>query len=261
MSVRADFRSQNENPDDQEDSRHRPDGRNAGLSVVLPISDETGSIMKTLTVICTCLLAASAVTSLYARAATPAPLFKTSFDCASASAPVEKLICRDAQLARMDRELERLYRLALTDERSVPRPEKVVTDQQIWALTRNQCFTEADPKACTVSRYAERAHLLRQGSAIVRTKDPDRLTEGPVAIRCAGLHALIAATWFNADPDVVYLRWANSSITLSQEPAATGLRYSGKDARGYYSFSQTGDDVLFQIPGSGSLRCQMEPTG
>lgn len=217
--------------------------------------------MKTLTVICTCLLAASAATSLCARAATPAPLFKTSFDCASASAPVEKLICRDAQLARMDRELDRLYRLALTDEHSVPPPGKASTDQQIWTLTRNQCFIEADPKACTVSRYAERAHQLRQGSAIVRTKDPDRLTEGPLAIRCAGLNALIAATWFNADPGVVYLRWANSSITLSQELAGTGRRYSGKDNTGYFSFSQTGDDVLFQKPGSGTLRCKMEPTG
>ncbi|MCK1790315.1 MliC family protein [Pseudomonas violetae] len=217
--------------------------------------------MKTLPGICTCLLAASAATSLCARAATPAPLFKTSFDCTIATAPVEKLICRDAQLARMDRELNRLYRLALTDERSVPRPEKVITDQKVWMLTRNHCFTEADPKVCAVGRYAERAHQLRQGSAIVRTKDPDRLTQGPLAIRCAGLNALIAATYFNAEPGVVYLRWANTSITLNQEPARTGLRYSGKDNSGYYSFSQTGDDVLFQKPGSGTLRCRMEPTG
>lgn len=217
--------------------------------------------MKTLTGICTCLFVASAAISLCAKAATPAPLFKTSFDCAGATAPVEKLICRDAQLARMDRELNRLYRLALTDERSVPRPEKVDSEQQIWTLKRNQCFTEADPKACTVARYAERAHQLRQGSAIVRTKDPDRLTEGPVAIRCAGLNALIAATYFNADPGVVYLRWANTAITLNQEPAGTGLRYSGKDNSGYYSFSQSGDEVLFQKPGSATMRCQMEPTG
>lgn len=217
--------------------------------------------MKTLTGICTCLLAASAATSLGARAATPTPLFKTSFDCSTATAPVEKLICRDAQLARMDRELNRLYRLALTDERSVPRPEKVTTDQQIWTLLRNQCFTEAEPRACTVSRYAERAYQLRQGSAIVRTKDPDRLTEGPLAIRCAGLNALVAATFFNAQPGAVYLRWANASITLNQEPVDSGLRYGGKDNAGYYSFSQNGDDVLFQKPGSAPMRCRLEPTG
>ncbi|MHC8314365.1 MliC family protein [Pseudomonas sp. LB3P31] len=217
--------------------------------------------MKTLTGICTCLLAASAAASPCAKAATPAPLFQTTFDCATATAPVEKLICRDAQLARMDRELNRLYRLALTDERAVPRPEKITTDQQIWTLTRNQCFTEADPKACTVSRYAERADQLRQGSAIVRTKDPDRLTEGPLAIRCAGLNALIAATFFNADPGVVYLRWANASVTLNQEATDSGLRYSGKDNTGYYIFSQIGDDVLFQKPGSAAMRCRLEPTG
>ena len=196
-----------------------------------------------------------------ASAAAPAPIFKTSFDCATATAPIEKLICRDAQLARMDLEMNRLYRLALTDERSTPPPAKVITDQQFWTLVRNQCASEADPKACAVGHYAERAYQLRQGSAIVRTRDPDRLTEGPIAFKCAGVNALLYATFFNADPGVVYLRWANTSITLSQEPSGSGIRYSGKDRTGFYSFWQSTDDVLFQKPGSGQITCKAEPAG
>ena len=161
----------------------------------------------------------------------------------------------------MDIELTRLYRLALTDEHSVPRPDKVEIDQRFWLLARDQCATEADPKACTVSHYAERAHQLRQGSAIVRTKDPYRLTEGPLAFRCTGLNALVAATFFTTQPGVVYLAWANSSITLNQVPSAVGTQYIGKDAQGSYSFRQDGNAVLFQKPGSGMLNCTAEPTG
>jgi uncharacterized protein len=174
---------------------------------------------------------------------------------------VEKLICRDPQLARMDLELYRLYRLALTDERSVPRPDKVMTDQRYWTLDRNQCASTAEPKACIRQAYAERAHQLRQGSAIVRTKDPSRLTDGPLAFHCNGLDALVAATYFKAGPDVLYLRWATTSITLSQVPSDSGERYSGQDARGSYSFSQNGNQALLQRPASAPLSCTLEPTG
>jgi uncharacterized protein len=217
--------------------------------------------MKTVTALFTCLLAASvcAAASTCANAASPPAIFKTSFDCAIASASVEKLICRDAQLAQMDLELTRLYLLALTDERSVPGPDKVMIDQQFWVAARNQCASEREPKACTIRSYAERAHQLRQGSAIVRTKDPDRLTEGPLAFRCTGINALIAATFFTTQPGVVYLKWANTSITLSQVPSDSGTRYTGKDSQGNYSFWQDGNVVLFQKPGTGQMSCTAEP--
>jgi uncharacterized protein len=215
--------------------------------------------MKTVTALFTCLLAASvyAATSTCANAAS----FQTSFDCAEARESVEKLICRDPQLAQMDIELTRLYRLALTDEHSVPRPDKVLIDQEFWIEDRNQCASEPAPKACTIRRYAERAHQLRQGSAIVRTKDPDRLTEGPLAFRCAGLNAVIAATFFMTQPGVVYLKWANTSITLNQVQSDSGTHYTGKDSLGSYSFWQDGNVVLFQKPGSGEMRCAAEPIG
>ncbi|HEF4759879.1 TPA: MliC family protein [Pseudomonas putida] len=213
--------------------------------------------MKTVTAFFTDILVASlcVATSAYANAAS----FKTSFDCTTATATIEKLICRDAQLAQMDRELQRLYRLALTDEHSVPLPDKVMIDQQFWLDARNQCASAQDPRACTIGRYAERAFQLRQGSAIVRTRDPDRLTEGPLAFRCNGLNGLLAATFFTTRPGVVYLKWANGSITLMQVSSEMGAQYTGKDFQGNYSFWQSGSDVLFQKPGSGAMSCKAEP--
>lgn len=214
--------------------------------------------MKPLKVIGICLIAASPLVvsdSASAETFTPAPT--TSFDCARTTATIEKLVCRDPQLLRMEKELTRLYRLALTDVHGVPPPDKVVTDQQFWALARNQCASDAQPRACTVQRYAERAYQLRLGSAIVRTKDPDRLTEGPVTYRCAGLPAPLAVTFFNANPDVVYLRWANNGVTLNQAPSAMGLKYTAAG----YSFWQTDGQALLQLPGGRKMSCSVEPTG
>lgn len=215
--------------------------------------------MKSVTALLTCVLGAGAclATSTCVNAAN----FKTSFDCASATATIEKLICRDSQLAQMDVELNRLYRLALTDEHSVPLPDKVMVDHQFWVRERNQCALDADARACVIRAYAERAYQLRQGSAIVRTKDPDRLTEGPLALRCAGLNAPLAATFFTTRPGVVYLSWAKSSITLTQVPSEIGTRYAGKDGLGPYSFWQDGDVIVFQKPGAREMSCTAEPNG
>jgi len=217
--------------------------------------------MKMSTALFASLLAASATMSVHAakKAPPPPPVYKTSFDCTRASAPVEKLICRDPQLAQMDIELNRLYQLALTDEHSVPPPKKVETDQLFWIDSRNQCGAGADARACTVQRYAERAYQLRQGSAIARTRDPSRLSDGPVTFRCAGLNAPVAATYFHVEPAVLLLKWANTSAILGQVPGGSGTLYTSQDPRAPYRFWQDGNDASLQVPGSGQLACSAEP--
>jgi uncharacterized protein len=219
--------------------------------------------MNMVTSLLVSILAASAcvTASLCSAATKPSPTYKTSFDCSGNQAPVEKLICHDAQLAQMDLELNRLYLLVLTDDHAVPRPDKVEVDQRFWIAARNQCGSDPQVKACVIRSYAERAHQLRQGSAIARTKDPSRRTEGPLAYHCAGFSPLIAATFYTVEPGVVFLKWANTSVTLSQVPSSSGTQYTGKDYKGTYSFWQIGNDVFLQIPGSGQMTCAAEPVG
>lgn len=218
------------------------------------------TLTATLSYLLTCLLAADAsAASGPSISDEPAAPIRTTFDCALAKVSIEKLICRDPQLKQMDMEVFRLYRLALTDERSVPPPKKISIDQQFWVDARSQCGADPDPKACAIRRYAERAHQLRQGSTIARTKDPYRLTEGPVAFRCNGLNGAVAASFFMMQPGLVYLKWANGAVTLSQVASDSGTRYTGKDASGSYSFWQSDDAVVFQKPGAGGMRCSAEP--
>jgi uncharacterized protein len=216
--------------------------------------------MKMITALFASVLAASATTSVCAaKKSPPAPVYKTSFDCSSARATVEKLICRDSQLAQMDIELNRLYLLALTDDHSVPPPKKVETDQLFWIDARNQCAAAANPRACTLQRYAERAFQLRQGSAIARTKDPSRLSDGPVTFRCPALNSPVAATIFHVEPGLLYLKWANTSATLSQVPSGSGTLYTSQAPGANYRFWQDGNDATLQMPGSGQLACTAEP--
>lgn len=42
-----------------------------------------------------------------------------SFDCGKAEAKVEKMICNDAELSRLDDELDSVYKSALKDKRHV----------------------------------------------------------------------------------------------------------------------------------------------
>ncbi|MGE8150051.1 MliC family protein [Pseudomonas vancouverensis] len=202
---------------------------------------------------------ATASDCVAAKKTKPLPVYKTSFDCASPRSAVENLICHDPQLAQMDLELNRLYLLALTDDHSVPKPAKVEIDQQFWIDARNQCGSGPQARICVIGSYAERADQLRQGSAIARTKDPSRLSEGPVAFRCAGMNALVSATYFTVQPGVVFLKWAKSSATLMQVPSDSGHLYTGKDYRGSYRFWQDGNDATLQVPASGQMVCTAEP--
>jgi uncharacterized protein len=216
--------------------------------------------MKMMTALIASLLAASATSSVCAaKKSPPAPVYKTSFDCTQARATVETLICRDSQLAQMDIELNRLYLLALTDDHSVPPPNKLETDQRFWIDARNQCGSGANPRACTLQRYAERAFQLRQGSAIARTRDPNRLSDGPVVFRCTGLNSPIAATYIHVEPAVVFLKWADTSIVLTKVASETGTLYTSQDPRMNYRFWQDGNQALFQPPGAGQLSCITEP--
>jgi uncharacterized protein YecT (DUF1311 family) len=123
-------------------------GRDAiGLNVVLRCADPA----RTVTLAATARLDTGAV----AIAAAPAP----SFDCAKAATPVEKTICADANLARLDGELVAAYRQAIGQARD---GEALKSEQQNWLRqVRNKCPSAA----CLADAYRARIAALPQGAA------------------------------------------------------------------------------------------------
>lgn len=82
-----------------------------------------------------------------------------SFDCTKATTKVEKMICADAELSKLDEEMARVYASALADGNQV---ETVKKEQRAWLKTRSAC---ADT-ACLKASYDARKTLLASSPKI-----------------------------------------------------------------------------------------------
>jgi len=75
-----------------------------------------------------------------------------SFPCAKAKSKVEKLICADAGLSKLDEELAAAFRHAATDW------DATAEDQRNWLSTRDRCNT----KVCLARVYRARIEVLKR---------------------------------------------------------------------------------------------------
>jgi uncharacterized protein len=103
-------------------------------------------------------LAIAAVLMLGPAAARAQP----SFDCAMASSPVERAICRTGKLEDADRELAVAYG-ALIDRLSGPAKEHLIKDQVRWLDDRAKACTGeiAAVTRCLAARYTQRLATLK----------------------------------------------------------------------------------------------------
>ena len=72
-----------------------------------------------------------------------------SFDCAKAKSPVEKAICSDAELSKLDEELARAYKAAVQD---YPVVDYVRTRQREWLKDNSNC-EKGKLVGCLKERY------------------------------------------------------------------------------------------------------------
>ena len=99
-------------------------------------------------------LGACALLSVPAHAAQP------SFDCGKASHEVEQMICKDAELAALDRSLMQLYSTLL---KHTPASEQKLlkAEQRGWVKGRNDCWKASDQRGCIKSEYEARIRELK----------------------------------------------------------------------------------------------------
>ncbi len=84
----------------------------------------------------------------------PGTACSASFDCAKASTKVEKMICADSKLGKLDEELAKLYQGAL-DKATEEQKKLLLTEQRHWLKhTRNICEDETCLKLAYWSRQA-----------------------------------------------------------------------------------------------------------
>ena len=78
-----------------------------------------------------------------------------SFDCGKATTKVEKMICGDVELSKMDEELNGAYKTAQQNEKQA---DSVRQAQKAWLKERNRC----SDVACMKLAYERRLHVLTE---------------------------------------------------------------------------------------------------
>jgi len=78
------------------------------------------------------------------------PVSTPSFDCSKASSSTEKIICDNPELGALDQDLNKRYKLALTQS------DVVKKQQKIWLKTIKRCTDDV----CLINEYKSRISVL-----------------------------------------------------------------------------------------------------
>lgn len=84
-----------------------------------------------------------------------------SFDCAKAASKIEKLICSDDELSKLDETLSKTYQQALA--RSGDDKPQEIAEQRSWLKITHMSCKDA---ACLKDHYSERIHYLTEYSYV-----------------------------------------------------------------------------------------------
>lgn len=189
-----------------------------------------------------------------------------SFDCARARGQVQQLICSNADLAAIDREADRLFRLAGGDPRVDPSIQWRLADgQQAWAASRDDCWKSDELEQCVRDSYARRIADLRSVSEAARGSQGG-ISIGPVAFECHGWDGRLLATFVNSEPGLAYLDWlglpagsgpsfGRDGLTLAQAASASGARYAGRVDGEAWELWTKGNEATITRPGGQSVTC------
>jgi len=167
-----------------------------------------------------------------------------SFDCGQATSSVEKRVCQDAELARLDRLVADRYRTASAvieglDTGASEAENQLRASQRGWIKGRDECWKATDVKACI-----ELAYLRREGMLVARW-----MLEAPADTAfwaCDGNPANEVATYF-FDTELPSIRFerGDSVDAGSLTPTASGPRYEGSLGRSIWI---KGQEATYQEP-------------
>ncbi|WP_188689917.1 MliC family protein [Silvimonas amylolytica] len=184
---------------------------------------------------------------------------KPSFNCARVSTSAEKAICADDDLAALDRETSRLYKLASTDKSADPAARKnLKAVQRGWIKGRNDCWKESDLNACITASYVMRIYELRADFPATHRNSGASTSTGPFLMHCPGVDDAIPTAFVQVGAGYAYAALPGRKLVLTQVVAASGAHYQHNTGEGLFSLWNKGPDVLLQQPGQPDAQCTID---
>lgn len=186
-----------------------------------------------------------------------------SFACSESEEGARSLVCRDDELAALDREMARLYDLALTGPNlSADREAELKGMQQVWLKGRDGCAEARDPRYCLFSSYSGRINELRMGYKDARNDDAAGISTGPMALACDGSDFSVGVSFLRSDPGGAFVLWEGNAVALRRLPGSEAERYAGDNADGAVLLSRDGENVELTLPGDAAPRqCRFDDIG
>ncbi|MBL0375323.1 hypothetical protein JJB09_25230 [Rhizobium sp. KVB221] len=179
-----------------------------------------------------------------------------SFDCAKADSSAEELICGDRELARLDVEATRLFRLVRDrPELAAEQRQALNDDRKHWQKVRDECWIAEDFRRCIVAAYAIRIHSLRENHAQTHARDKEGITKGPFQLACKNLPGTVKATFIKSEPPV-------TTVQMQEQfhvGIGLGLRYVESGPNGEMTFWTTGKNAFLKLPDGTRYDCIVQP--
>lgn len=173
-----------------------------------------------------------------------------SFDCAAAEpGSIEMLICADAPLSALDREMARIYKTALAVAEGGAK-NYLRDDQRYWLTRREKCLDVQAASDCATGLYMERVLFLLFEFGDANADEEDRITSGPFAYACEDRSAF-SITFFRTDPPLAYLREDERGYRMELGHSGSGARYEGEEA----AFWGKGGEALVSVAGGPETSC------
>ncbi|MGE0104750.1 MAG: MliC family protein [Blastocatellales bacterium] len=157
-----------------------------------------------------------------------------SFDCGRATTKVEKIICEDDVLARLDTEMNSLYQQALA-KANARMKTTIRNEQRNWIRGRNACGSDGDARPCINEFYTNRIDYLKR---LIAESAPG----GPVTFRCSE-NAEVVATFTGSN--AVRIEIGDTVINMKRSPSGSGAKYvSGSNV-----FWTKGNEATLELKG------------
>jgi uncharacterized protein len=172
-----------------------------------------------------------------------------SFDCRQVAAgSIPALICQDAGLSALDRQLAQVYAQA-SQKAKTERPPRLKAEQRGWVKGRDDCWKAQDQASCvrgeTQRRIAELQARYRLVPSIATARY--RCDDAP--------GSEVLATYFRTEPPSLIAERGDQQSLMFSVPSASGAKYEGRNEM---LWEHQGEAQVVWGYGATPLRCKKQ---